>query len=902
MSSVVTAAPAVQQQPPLDPRAGAGVCVLVRTMDRPSLVRALDSVFSQEGVPDLQVVVVAAHGGRLTQLGPWHDDPRLRRVEPGRGLHRSAAANTCLAHAGGSWALFLDDDDWLLPGHLAHLSAALAAQPDAVAAYTGVRCLSGDPAAPRTVHVFEREADWAGMQLQNQLPIHAVLFRMVAVAAEPSLRFDEALDHFEDWDFWLRLMARGRFVQVPGVSAVYWLDDQAGSGHAAEGPRRQAMLARFAERRLALWTPDDVVGLIGQHVRQAQRLADLDQQGTALRQERDAVVQLAQAAQAENASLHQRLGDTLVQLSETQRQQALVAHELDVASEQVAALSTERTLLRSELDAHRREVAVLAALREDHLRQLDRLNGQVAALLSSTSWKLTRPLRALGQLLAWLRSGRWRVLLRNGAFLALAAWRRHGGLGMLRRLPHYVNHLPRYLRDLSHPRAAPGVNPFATPAPVQAELRLHPEISGTEETLDAMVSVVIPALNGGDELEMLIRKLLGQRAVRAVEVIVVDSGSRDGSAERAEAAGARVVRILPSEFSHSHARNLGAEQARGDYLLFMVQDAYPIGDLWLYAMLRWLQDHREQGVVAASCAEYCRSDSDAMYDCMVDTHYRFLGCRDQDRIGEHVGDDHMSLRTMGQLSDVACLIPRELFLRHRYRGDYAEDLDLGIRLIQAGHRIAMLASVKVVHSHYRPAWYYLKRSFVDVIFLVGLFDDFSCPPCRSLSGLMRGMRLVADRVAAWLPELGQLPDGQSPSEALARWIESARHWTYGGASAAGPQGLGDAQVEGFLAQLAAESAPLVAQEAQPAEATREAQAFVDGFIARLDHFNRYAAQVYGGADDRLRREYADAVRKTLAATVGSALAYFYLDRRGGPETDAERQWATRLFQQLKAGV
>ena len=38
-----------------------------------------------------------------------------------------------------------------------------------------------------------------------------------------------------------------------------------------------------------------------------------------------------------------------------------------------------------------------------------------------------------------------------------------------------------------------------------------------------------------------------------------------------------------------------------------------------------------------------------MYDSMINTHYRFLGCLEYDRIGEYQGDDHMSLRSLGQL-------------------------------------------------------------------------------------------------------------------------------------------------------------------------------------------------------------------------------------------------------------
>ena len=45
-------------------------------------------------------------------------------------------------------------------------------------------------------------------------------------------------------------------------------------------------------------------------------------------------------------------------------------------------------------------------------------------------------------------------------------------------------------------------------------------------------------------------------------MLVVDSGSRDGSVEIARAHGARVIEIAPAEFGHGRTRNLAAEQRR----------------------------------------------------------------------------------------------------------------------------------------------------------------------------------------------------------------------------------------------------------------------------------------------------------------------------------------------------
>jgi len=52
-------------------------------------------------------------------------------------------------------------------------------------------------------------------------------------------------------------------------------------------------------------------------------------------------------------------------------------------------------------------------------------------------------------------------------------------------------------------------------------------------------------------------------------------------------------------------------------------------------------------------------------------------------------------------------------MRFKHRFNYAEDLDLGIRLLKKGHKIKLLSAVKVIHAHNRVAGYYLKRAIVE---------------------------------------------------------------------------------------------------------------------------------------------------------------------------------------------
>jgi len=73
---------------------------------------------------------------------------------------------------------------------------------------------------------------------------------------------------------------------------------------------------------------------------------------------------------------------------------------------------------------------------------------------------------------------------------------------------------------------------------------------------------------------------------------------------------------------------------------------------------------------------------------------------------------------------LSCAIVKSVFDKFKYFGDFAEDLDLGVRLIKAGYNIALISSERVIHSHNRPCGYYLKRATVDGNTLRRMFPDF----------------------------------------------------------------------------------------------------------------------------------------------------------------------------------
>jgi glycosyltransferase involved in cell wall biosynthesis len=94
-----------------------------------------------------------------------------------------------------------------------------------------------------------------------------------------------------------------------------------------------------------------------------------------------------------------------------------------------------------------------------------------------------------------------------------------------------------------------------------------------------LVSVVIPAYNAERWVGAAVRSVLAQTYAN-FEVLVVDDGSKDGTAVVAEAFGGPVRCIRQKNGGVSRARNHGAAQARGEFLAFLDAD-----DDWLPAKL-----------------------------------------------------------------------------------------------------------------------------------------------------------------------------------------------------------------------------------------------------------------------------------------------------------------------------
>jgi len=198
------------------------------------------------------------------------------------------------------------------------------------------------------------------------------------------------------------------------------------------------------------------------------------------------------------------------------------------------------------------------------------------------------------------------------------------------------------------------------------------------------ISVVIPVYNGGESFGACLRSL-SALATPAHEIIVVDDGSTDGSEQAASDAGAKVL-ATPSRRGPAYARNLGAQQAEGEVLLFLDADVSASPDIIGQVGAAFASEPGLSALFGSYDDAPAATDFPSQYKNLLH-HYV-----------------HQTSQEEAFTFWTGCgAIRREVFLdvggfdEARYREPSIEDIELGYRLAQAGHRVRLLKHIQVKH-------------------------------------------------------------------------------------------------------------------------------------------------------------------------------------------------------------
>jgi glycosyltransferase involved in cell wall biosynthesis len=401
-------------------------------------------------------------------------------------------------------------------------------------------------------------------------------------------------------------------------------------------------------------------------------------------------------------------------------------------------------------------------------------------------------------------------------------------------------------------------------------------------TFDTCVSVIIPTKNAGPDFRYTLGKIKTQTGIKRIEIIIVDSGSSDGTVELSKKFGCRVFVVNPDNFNSGEARNFGASKSEGDYVLFTVQDAIPVGRYWVQNLVKAIENNKN--IVAVTCRQIPRSDAD-LFACFW-LYYRssFIFVQSENQIMSG-GDSFDSLSCIermrrASLDNVTCLMRKELFEKYRFRKhESSEDLDLGLRLLKGGHHIAYLFSTGVIHSHNRDATWLFRRSYIDVKTGAGVlgFDSDESYKNTDLPDIIDALLKIYKSLKKTVYLMEESPPITAPGKKIKRVKTDVYCYIVDGNKAC--EEYGDGPLDDIIGTLSARLGP----RTLPHESNPFISMFYNQFARALDEYDKFLS-VYTSVEDK-QDQFVYSLYKLLALLAGRTLGGYYVFKSAKYEPD-----------------
>ena len=208
------------------------------------------------------------------------------------------------------------------------------------------------------------------------------------------------------------------------------------------------------------------------------------------------------------------------------------------------------------------------------------------------------------------------------------------------------------------------------------------------------VSIIIPAKNEERTIQKCLEAVFRQKTAHAYEIILIDSGSTDGTIGAAgEFPGVTTIRIKSEEFGHGRTRNLGAGKAKGELLIFLNADAWPADEHWLDSLISGFETDE---AVAGVYSRHFPKEGAPLY-MVRDLEKSMPRSR---MVRERAGKLDFAL-----FSTVSGAMRKSVWRKFPFdeKVPIAEDQEWGERVLREGYRIVYEPSSAVFHSHrYSP--------------------------------------------------------------------------------------------------------------------------------------------------------------------------------------------------------
>jgi len=196
------------------------------------------------------------------------------------------------------------------------------------------------------------------------------------------------------------------------------------------------------------------------------------------------------------------------------------------------------------------------------------------------------------------------------------------------------------------------------------------------------ISVLVRTRNEARHLPRLIEGLSQQKSPPD-EVVVVDSGSTDESVDIARAAGWKIVRINPDEFTFGRSLNVGFENCTSDRVVIISAHVYPTRSDFLDVISQRVSSAGTTIAYGRQVGDHRTKFSEKI---LMSTWFP----------SERIPDQGHAFTNNAN----AC-VPRALWEKLRYNESLTglEDIDFSMRLLALGGTVVYEEEAEVVHVH-----------------------------------------------------------------------------------------------------------------------------------------------------------------------------------------------------------